>query len=93
MLPGTIAFTWLGYAGREALAGDETAIRYGLIALALLAAIAFLPRLVRRLRGGAEPQWIEVEALGAKMKDGSLAVIDVRGATSSPATSGTSAEP
>jgi uncharacterized membrane protein YdjX (TVP38/TMEM64 family) len=50
MLPGTLAFTWLAYAGREALAGHDTAIRYGLIALALLAAIAFLPRLLRRLR-------------------------------------------
>lgn len=50
MAPGTVSYTWLGYAGREALAGDETAIRYGLIALALLAAIAFLPRIVRRLR-------------------------------------------
>jgi uncharacterized membrane protein YdjX (TVP38/TMEM64 family) len=50
MLPGTLAFTWLAYAGREALAGHDTAIRYGLIALALLAAIAFLPRLFRRLR-------------------------------------------
>jgi len=51
MVPGTLAFAWLGFAGREAAAGNATAIRYGLIALALLAAIAFLPRLVRRLRG------------------------------------------
>jgi len=50
MAPGTLAYTWLGYAGREALAGNATAIRNGLIALALLAAIAFLPRLIRRLR-------------------------------------------
>jgi uncharacterized membrane protein YdjX (TVP38/TMEM64 family) len=50
MAPGTLAYTWLGHAGREALAGDATAIRYGLIALALLAAVAFLPRLVRRIR-------------------------------------------
>ena len=50
MLPGTLAFTWLAYAGREAFAGHDTAIRYGLIALALLAAIAFLPRLFRRRR-------------------------------------------
>jgi uncharacterized membrane protein YdjX (TVP38/TMEM64 family) len=50
MVPGTMAFTWLAYAGREALAGEDTAIRYALIALALLAAIAFVPRLVRRIR-------------------------------------------
>jgi len=50
MVPGTLAYTWLGHAGREAAAGNMAAIRYGLIALALLAAIAFLPRLLRRLR-------------------------------------------
>jgi uncharacterized membrane protein YdjX (TVP38/TMEM64 family) len=58
MVPGTLAYTWLGHAGREAAAGDTAAIRYGLIALALLAAIAFLPRLARRLRGQEQPQWI-----------------------------------
>ncbi len=52
MAPGTMAFTWLAYAGREAMAGEDTAIRYALIALALLAAIAFLPRLARRIRAG-----------------------------------------
>lgn len=41
MVPGTLAYTWLGYAGREAAAGNAAAIRYGLIGLALLAAIAF----------------------------------------------------
>jgi uncharacterized membrane protein YdjX (TVP38/TMEM64 family) len=50
MIPGTLAYSYLGYAGREALAGGESLIRKALIALALLAAAAFLPRLVRRLR-------------------------------------------
>lgn len=50
MGPGAFAYTYLGHAGREALAGSETAIQSGLIALALLAAAAFLPRLVKRLR-------------------------------------------
>lgn len=50
MAPGAIAYTWLGHAGREALAGDASAVRYGLIALGLLAAILFVPRLVGRLR-------------------------------------------
>ena len=49
MLPGTLAYTWLGYAGREAAAGGEGLIQKALIALALLAALAFLPRLVVRL--------------------------------------------
>lgn len=51
MLPGALAFSYLGYIGREAFEGDRAAlVRHGLIALALLAAVAFLPRAVRRLR-------------------------------------------
>jgi uncharacterized membrane protein YdjX (TVP38/TMEM64 family) len=50
MLPGAIAYTYLGYAGREAVAGSEDAIQKGLLALALLAMVAFLPRLIRSLR-------------------------------------------
>lgn len=50
MTPGTVAYSYLGYAGREALTGGESLVRKGIIALALLAAAAFLPRLVRRLR-------------------------------------------
>jgi uncharacterized membrane protein YdjX (TVP38/TMEM64 family) len=79
MVPGTLAFTWLGHAGRAALAGNEAAIRYGLIALALLAAIAFLPRLVRRWRDGGAPGWIEADALAGRLERGGAAVIDVRG--------------
>jgi uncharacterized membrane protein YdjX (TVP38/TMEM64 family)/rhodanese-related sulfurtransferase len=80
MAPGTLAYTWLGHAGREALAGNKAAIRYGLIALALLAAIAVLPRLVQRLRAGGSPLWIEVEDLANRLGVGSgIAVIDVRG--------------
>ncbi len=52
MLPGALAYTYLGFAGREAVAGGEGLIQKGLIALALLAAAAFLPRLVARLRQG-----------------------------------------
>ncbi len=79
MVPGTVAYSWLGYAGREALAGNEMAIRYGLLALALLAVIAFLPRLVRRLRAGGAIRWIEVDELAARLREASIAVIDVRG--------------
>jgi uncharacterized membrane protein YdjX (TVP38/TMEM64 family) len=50
MIPGTFAYTYLGYAGREAAYGQGT-IRKGLLALGLLAAVAFLPRVIRRLRG------------------------------------------
>lgn len=50
MMPGTLAFTYLGYAGREAATGSETAIRNGLIALALFATVMFLPRLIKQIR-------------------------------------------
>lgn len=50
MLPGAIAYTYLGYAGREAIAGSEGVIQKGLLALGLLALVAFLPGFVKRLR-------------------------------------------
>jgi uncharacterized membrane protein YdjX (TVP38/TMEM64 family) len=71
MTPGTLAYTWLGFAGREAAAGNEAAIRYGLVALALLAAVAFLPRLVRRLREDGAHMWIEVDSLARRLKEDS----------------------
>ncbi len=56
MLPGTIAITYFGYAGREAAAGGEDLIQKGLLGLGLLAIVAFLPSFIRRLRGKKEPQ-------------------------------------
>lgn len=50
MLPGAFAYAYLGFAGREAATGGEDLLQKGLIGLALLAAVAFLPRLVMRLR-------------------------------------------
>lgn len=80
MAPGTLAYTWLGHAGREAVAGNTAAVRYGLLSLALLAAVAFLPRLASRLRGETAPPWIEVEELTERLAErGDMAVIDVRG--------------
>ena len=80
MAPGAVAYTWLGYAGREAAAGNVAAIRYGLLALGLLAAIALLPRLVRRLRGEETPRWIAADELAGSLDEaGGTAVVDVRG--------------
>ena len=78
MAPGAIAYTWLGHAGREALAGDASAIRYGMLALGLLAAIAFAPRLVKRLRQGSAPSWIEAGELANGLGSGRATIIDVR---------------
>ncbi len=51
MLPGAFAYTWLGYAGAEALSGGQDFIRNGLLALSLLALVAFIPRVIKRVRG------------------------------------------
>lgn len=76
MLPGAIAYTWLGYAGREALAGGEGMIRNILIALALLAAVVFLPHFVRKLR---EKPMLTVDALKQQLDTGAdVLLLDVR---------------
>ncbi len=78
MVPGAVAYTWLGHAGRGALRGEAHAVRYGLVALGLLAAIALLPRLIGRLRGSFA--WIEAGELKRRLDRGEpVAVIDVRG--------------
>ncbi|MDM8564229.1 TVP38/TMEM64 family protein [Candidatus Halobeggiatoa sp. HSG11] len=55
MLPGAIAYTYLGYAGREAIVGGESIIQKILLALALLAVVGFLPRLIAILRKDSIP--------------------------------------
>ncbi len=51
MLPGAVAYTYLGYAGREAVAGGEGLIQKALLALGLLALVMFLPRFIKQIRG------------------------------------------
>jgi uncharacterized membrane protein YdjX (TVP38/TMEM64 family)/rhodanese-related sulfurtransferase len=78
MAPGAVAYTWLGHAGRGALSGEASSVRYGLLGLGLLAAIAVLPRLIRRMRGSFA--WIEANELKRRLDQGdAVAVIDVRG--------------
>jgi uncharacterized membrane protein YdjX (TVP38/TMEM64 family) len=52
MAPSTVAYTWVGHAGRKALAGDTDSLPYALIALGIVAAALLLPRFVKRLRSG-----------------------------------------
>jgi uncharacterized membrane protein YdjX (TVP38/TMEM64 family)/rhodanese-related sulfurtransferase len=78
MLPGAFAYTWLGFAGREALAGGEGMIRNILIALALLAAVGFIPRLVKRLRAQSAVT-LDIPGLNARL-GGETVVLDVRDA-------------
>jgi len=53
MTPSTVAYTWLGHASRQALAGDTENIKYGLIALGIVALVVGLPRFFKKLRKGA----------------------------------------
>lgn len=79
MLPGALAYTWIGYAGREALTGGQDVVRNILIALALLSTVFFLPRLIRRLR---TPPMLSVEALREQLDGGDrVLLLDVRPAT------------
>jgi len=50
MAPGAFAYTWVGHAGAETVAGGRGGIQAILIAIGLLAAVIVLPRLIRRLR-------------------------------------------
>ena len=78
MLPGTIAYTYLGYAGREAVAGGEQAVQKGLLALGLLAVVAYIPRLVSKFRKGAT---ITTQVLNDNLKgNDEMLVLDVRDA-------------
>ena len=76
MLPGAIAYTYLGYAGREALSGDEATIQKIMLAIALLAVVGFLPRLVGKLRSG---KMISITELKQKLDaKEDILVLDVR---------------
>ena len=76
MLPASAAFSYLGYAGREAVAGGEGLIRKILLAIGFLALVAFLPRFITRMRRGrslTQGQLRERLAAGAE-----ILVVDLR---------------
>lgn len=76
MLPGAIAYTYLGYASREAIAGGEGLIQKIMLALALLAIVGFLPSLIARIRRGP---MMNVETLKQKLDNHEdVLVLDVR---------------
>lgn len=78
MLPGGFAYTYLGYAGREAVAGEEGVIQKGLLALALLAVVVFIPGLVKRLR---KRPGLTAAALKERIDDrDNIIILDVRDA-------------
>jgi uncharacterized membrane protein YdjX (TVP38/TMEM64 family) len=51
MAPATVVYTWIGHASRQAIAGDTDNLRYGLLALGLVAVLLVLPRIYKKLRG------------------------------------------
>ncbi len=76
MLPGAIAYTYLGYIGKEAATGGEGLVQKGMMALALLAIVAFLPRLIGNLRKGS---MISIPELKNKLDMGEdVLLLDVR---------------
>lgn len=76
MFPGGLAYTYLGYAGREALEGHSGLIQKGLLALALLAAVAFIPRIIARLRIGPTISVVDLKERMEQSAD--LLLLDVR---------------
>ena len=50
MLPGALAYTYIGYIGKEAATGGEDLIKKAMLGIALLAVVIFIPRLINKLR-------------------------------------------
>ena len=77
MLPGALAYTYMGYVGREALAGDAAIIQKAMLALALLAIVSFLPSLIKKLRN--QQPMMSVNELQQKITAGDeILILDVR---------------
>ena len=78
MLPGGIAYTYLGFVGREAAGGGEDLIKKILLAITLLAVAAFIPRLIGRLR---QKPMVDINELKQRLDAGEdLLLLDVRSA-------------
>lgn len=75
MLPGALAYTYLGFAGREAVSGADGLIKTVIIAVALLAVVIFLPRFISTIRRGPS---IDVAELKRHLDNNETQVLDVR---------------
>ena len=76
ILPGAIAYTYLGYIGKEAATGGEGLIQKAMLALALLGLVAFLPKIIGSVRKGA---MLNVTNLKQRMNEGEdILLLDVR---------------
>ncbi len=76
MLPGAFAYTYVGYAGKEAFTNGEGALQKILIAVGLVALAVFLTRIVRKVR---ETVPLDVKELKRMLDEGDpVIVVDVR---------------
>lgn len=79
MLPGAIAYTYLGYIGREAATGGESLIQKTMLALALLAIVAFLPRFISQFRHASKKNMMAIADLKQRMDESDdILLLDVR---------------
>jgi len=76
MAPGALVYASLGSAGREAISGGPALVQKGLLALTLLAAVAFLPVLTRHWRRPGRLTPHQVHTL--QSQDAPPLVLDVR---------------
>lgn len=78
MAPGAFAYAYLGHVGREAASGSSGLVQKSLLALGVLAALAFLPSLVR---GRRRPSTITPSELQGRLSETDPPlVLDVRSA-------------
>lgn len=61
MSPLTLAYSWLGYAGRATVTGGEDVVRTVLIALTLLALLLLLPPWIRRFRSQSRAEVLTLQ--------------------------------
>lgn len=78
MFPGALAYTYLGYIGKEAATGGEGLIQKIMLGLALLAIVAFIPRLINKMRSVNMLSIEELKLQIDKKKD--ILLLDVRSA-------------
>ncbi|MBF0160390.1 MAG: VTT domain-containing protein [Magnetococcales bacterium] len=80
MAPGGLAYSWLGYAGREAASGSTEAVRTALWALGLLTMALLIPRWLKQQR--QSKRQLDTVGLQHRLAEKEpITVLDVRDAT------------
>ena len=76
MFPGAVAYTYLGYIGKEAATGGEGLVQKAMLAVALLGLVAFLPKIISSVRKG---DMLNVTNLKTRIDEGEdILLLDVR---------------